>query len=782
MVTYAQEAKTVHVTMRVESTETGIRIHLDADQPAISSVDMGSWAMSLNASGIAVPYYSGDIWYSKDLAEYLNGWWDWHTTHSTKLTGTEAIYQPKTDGSLNNLHEQLEVVLSATVDAVFPEPENLPSPYMATLSGRTVLDIWDTNFPAIEHGLFELGDYGIEDCVAIIHNWQHYGYDNALPSHYPANPKLGGDAGLRAAIAQGKANGCLVALHENYVDYYPNFPTFDAAAVALNGDGSRMLAWLNKGTGIQSFATKPNWMLRNARAQSPVIHALYGTTAGFVDVNSSVVPSWHGDMDARSPQAGMLSAFVQNSQALWAYERTTHGGPVLGEGTNHWYYSGLLDGVEAQLGAGSVRSNMGEIVPLFVDFDLLRIHPLQVNHGMGYYSRWTTDKNGLQTTAQADAYRMQEIAFGHAPFLSTGAWNSVPRALVESNLVEPVATAYGTARVRSIHYRRNGEWETPSTAAQSTQFTQVKVAYDNGLTLVANASAEPLTWEGLSIPQYGWAATSADLLAYTALCGRTICDFVQTPTSLFANARNQLDQEAYSGFAAPSVDSVKQVSANSFSICYRWRVLRSPGAQHDLRAFVHFVDDHQVSSPKAGILFQGDFYPVPATSRWQAGQTVVNGPISVTVPPSVRDGTYSIRIGLYDPITGKRLPLSGISDGNNRYIVGSLIINGARTQVTSKAPTTTGGDPRVNTLGTLVNFGPVQTDGMISMKRVDGQWILRPYPRSRNFTVLLNSKVFPAPTVVEAVGTTISTSAPVVKGVYWQVLLNGSKSYTWPHQ
>ena len=30
-----------------------------------------------------------------------------------------------------------------------------------------------------------------------------------------------------------------MAVHENYVDYYPNYPEFDPAAVALNSDGSR---------------------------------------------------------------------------------------------------------------------------------------------------------------------------------------------------------------------------------------------------------------------------------------------------------------------------------------------------------------------------------------------------------------------------------------------------------------------------------------------------------------------------------------------------------------
>jgi hypothetical protein len=779
-ITYKMGTETVHVVVQVTPTSAGIKAQIDADQQVITSVDMGNWASTLNADAIAVPYYTGSVWYSKSLSAYVNGWWDWHSTQATHLNDTGAQYLAKTDGTLNKLHDLMELAVSANVDAVFPDPGNAASPYMATLSGRTILDIWDAGFSEIQSGLSDLGDYGITNCVGIIHDWQYAGYDNALPEHYPANAELGGGAGLSAAIAQGQFDGCLMAVHENYVDYYPNYPNFNSAAVALNSDGSQMLSWLNLSTGIQSFAAKPTWMQANADTQSPMIHSLYGTTAGFLDVNSSVSPSWHGDMDASSPQAGMLAAFVQNSQALWAYERQVHNGPVLGEGDSHWYYSGLLDGVEAQLGAGGIPVNTDTSLPLFVDFDLLQIHPLQVNHGMGYYDRWTQSGAWSMTTAQMDGYRMQEIAFGHAPFLTVGTWNNVPLAFVESNLVSPVAASYGTALANSIQYQVNGAWTSSSAAALSGQFTQVQVAYNNGLTLVANASTTPLTWNSLTIPQYGWAAKNGNLLAYTAQCGSTICDYAQTPTSIFANSRNQSDAEIGWGYAAPSVAEVKQGSGSSFTITFDWLVYRSLGTQVNYTAFVHFVNDLQASDANGGIVFQGDHQPSPPTSMWQVGQTVSDGPITVAVPSSVPDGTYSIRMGLYDPATGEPLLLSGNNDGTERYIVGYLTVSGGGTQVHFSAPSPPANNPRLNATGTLVNFGTVQTDGMISITKEDGQWVLRPFPRYRNFSVLLNKTNFPMPTVVQAAGTSASAVVPVDQGAYWQLPLNGDKTYSWP--
>lgn len=530
-ITYAAGQTRVHVTVTLVANAAAFEAMVDADQPVITGVDMGPWASALQAQPIAVPYYTGHIWYLPKLTAYVNLWWDWRTTHATELNGTLAQYRERTDATLPIVHERLLLVLSPDVDAEFPSPGNSPSPYMRELSGRLVLDIWSQDFKQIEQGLAELGDYGISDCVGIIHVWQHAGYDNALPGHYPANEAMGGDAGLIAAVKAGRADGCLMALHENYVDYYPNYPKFDPSAIALTSDGKWMLSWLNHATGVQSYWTKPAWMIKDA--QSPTIHERYWTTAAYLDVNSAISPASHVDMDARAAAGGTMAALLAGDTGLWSYERKTHQGPVFGEGSNHWYYSGLLDGVEAQFGAGAIQENQGTRAPLFVDFDLKRIHPLEVNHGMGYYERWVSPGETISNTLTMDDYRMQEIAFGHAPFLGRIYWDDVAHALVESNLVGPVAKSYGVASVSSIEYQVNGAWVSPSVAAKSASFSRARITYENGLIVVANASREPLQWQNMVLPQYGWAAKARGLLAYTAMCGSTVCDYAETTTSVF---------------------------------------------------------------------------------------------------------------------------------------------------------------------------------------------------------------------------------------------------------
>jgi hypothetical protein len=116
--------------------------------------------------------------------------------------------------------------------------------------------------------------------------------------------------------------------------------------------GGREKAWYNHGTKIQSFAVKPTAILRLASEQSPEIHRRYDTNANYLDVHSCVPPWFHADCDAREPGASSLQPVWDAHRKLWEYEHRAHGGPVFGEGNRHWWWSGYLDGVEAQFGTG----------------------------------------------------------------------------------------------------------------------------------------------------------------------------------------------------------------------------------------------------------------------------------------------------------------------------------------------------------------------------------------------------------------------------------------------
>jgi hypothetical protein len=761
----------LHLTIGLRQMKAFLLIDVQADKALLSALQISLTSSDSTIRIADVPYYSAPLFYSPHAALFVDAYYDWQRSNATRLSSDEASYEPLTGGERNPLRETFVIGISEHLADVLPVINNPKSPYLPQLAGRAVIDVWNqSNFSQITYALNSLGEAGVRDCVVLIHGWQHNGYDNALPDTYPADTTQGGTASLATAIKAGRAIGCYVGVHENYSDYYPNFSRFTDSAVALNSDGSRMLSWLNTSRHIQSFATKQTRVLAHAAAESPKIHGGLNTNASFLDVISAATPWFHTDMDSTQRDAGMFSSVANTNKSLWNYERQTHGGPVFGEGLNHWYWTGLLDGVEAQFGAGNLNS-LAEHNPLFVDFDLLRIHPLQVNHGMGMYERWATAGEDISQTNLMDAYRMQEVIYGHAPYVGGNLWNNVDRVLQEQNLVSPVARRYGTQPVKSILYQVNGTWTDTTAAINANDWSRVTVLYSNGDSIVANAQTQPLNLGTLQIPQYGWAAQGDKLLAYTALVNGVIADYSQTPTSYFANARNQSDLAQSGSIARPLVKSFTQTGVRSAAYQVRWQVL--DGAQGArFNDFLHLVDG------SGNIVVQGDYNLAIPTMKWKPGQTVTNN-LQLSIPSTLADGTYSMRIGLYSAATGLRVQCQGVDDGSRRYILGNVVVANDGQSVTFQPQATPAlpPDARMNAAGTVVDFSTIRTDGMVSLNLNAGAWTLQSYPRYRNVVAQLNTAQFPLPASISCDSVAVPVPAPV--NGYWQLPTGGARACYW---
>jgi hypothetical protein len=648
-----------------------------------------------------------------------------------------------------------------------------------------VFDIWGGSYADIAATLAMLGDHGITDHAVIIHDWQHHGYDNGLPTHYPANPRLGTEDEMRELIAAGKRLGHYMALHENYVDYYPNYEHFQDEHVALDSDGQRQLAWYHPGTKIQSFAVAPNVMGDLARTQSPEIHRRYGTNASFLDVSSCVPPWFHTDQRAGTALAGNLQQTWNAHRELWQFLRTTYEGPVLGEGNGHWLWSGWLDGVEAQFGTGWPH-NAGMTAPLLVDFNLLRVHPLQLNHGMGYFSRWHDDAPWGDTLPMVvlDQYRMQEIAYGHAGFLSSN-WNRLQDAWLESHLLSPVTARHATATVERIEYHTGERWVDTTAAVKTGQLDRVRIIWNNGLVIVANSGEGPWEVEGVTLPRFGWLARSADMMAYTALRDDVVVDFVQTPDSLFANSRPAADWQADQQILAahPKISSFEQTGPRQFQVTYAWDVLR------DLPDTAHCVATwHEPMSWANRPWHQRWLHrhtPATPTDTWRAGHRILDGPHEVTIPETADDGEYLWEMTLVTA-GGRALPLDGYCDGRERVRLGHVVVRESGDTLSFRPPSDF--EPRsawqgqhVNPRGHEIDFGPVRTDGSISLRRVDDQWHVRTLPRERAFSVWFHASAVAMPEAITAEmadGQTV-TIPTRTQGEYWGWEQNGGRLYRW---
>jgi hypothetical protein len=85
----------------------------------------------------------------------------------------------------------------------------------------------------------------------------------------------------------------------------------------------------------------------------------------------------------------------------------------------------------------------------------------------------------------------------------------------------------------------------------------------------------------------------------------------------------------------------------------------------DYTVFVHVLD------PEGERLWGDDHVPSVPTSQWKAGQKV-EYTRTVFVPNYPYIGEAQVRVGLYSPQSGKRLPLSGNEVSRREYLVGKF--------------------------------------------------------------------------------------------------------------
>jgi len=717
---------------------------LQTKDPVISEVRFGAIAAPLRRT-MTVPYMGlGPICYLPDSQLFGSIVLDWTRSQASRHDASTAHYTVKTDGTFNAVATTAYYTLAPRMGEVFCNIPHPPSPFMTDLAGRVMFDIWGGKFRGDAQWFIELATYDVRDAAIIKHDWQRSGYDNALPNHYPANPNLGGDKDMAFYVETTRGLGYRTSLHENYVDFYPNSELYDPNDLALEPDGQPTKAWFNGGTGIQSFAAKPTAIMKYARMQSPEIHRRYGTNAAYLDVHTCVPPWFHVDSRAGEPGAGTFAAVYKAHSELFAFERQTHEGPLFGEGNLHFFWAGLCDGTEAQVDGG-------ENAAWLLDFDLLKVHPQMVNHGMGYLERWLVSGYGtgwysnVPTTMNLDKYRAMELAFGHAGFVANQIWRQLPFVLREYYLVTPVQQRYVDAKPTAILYDVNGRMQPASVAlAAGPLSNRIHVEYDSGLKLWCNGSDRD--WNspsGLLCP-YGFRAQADALLVSTSYWptadgGKQIADYREADDIIYADAR-AFEPCAPVSMAdvAPGLRECLASGPRKLKMTYQW-VVREDQTK-DRHCYVHFV------SPAAGtperIAFQND-HPLPKPmSQWKAGETVTDGPHEVTIPAGVPDDTYQVLIGLFDASGRATLPFE--SDGSLRYGIGTVTVQGDQVSFAKIDPVPYPTDDwrrqiarHTNPKRTIVDFGKVATNGCVIIQPMHKSWQVTVYPREQAFKIRL---------------------------------------------
>jgi hypothetical protein len=303
------------------------------------------------------------------------------------------------------------------------------------------------------------------------------------------------------------------------------------------------------------------------------------------------------------------------------------------------------------------------------------------------------------------------------------------------------------------------------------------VSYPNGDTVMANGRSSTVTWNSLQIPQYGWVASGSRLLAYTALLGGQIADYSQTPQSIYANARNQADILSEDTLATPGVAAFKQIAPGVVQIRLAWDV-NTPQPTTPYQEFIHFVGGQTAAATESlsGVIGGPPLVP---TESWTTGEHIVDNALTFYLPATMPDGTYQVRVGLYSG--PQRAVLYGNDDGSQRYTVGSITVSNNRSNIVFQAVPISipNPDPRLNSVGSVVTFSTMRTDGMVLLQQQTGQNTLKisSYPRSRDVVVQVNASQVAMPASVTCDNGDVVV--PSMVAPYWQIHLRGRKYCTW---
>ena len=119
--------------------------------------------------------------------------------------------------------------------------------------------------------------------------------------------------------------------------------------------------------------------------------------------------------------------------------------------------------------------------------------------------------------------------------------------------------------------------------------------------------------------------------------------------------------------AKPTVTLNKDRAAigSPLKITYRFEVAPDAQLDADYTVFLHLIE------PEGEKLWQDDHQPPVPTSQWKPGQTV-EYTRTIFVPNYPYIGEANLRLGLYDPVSNKRLSLDAPEASRQEYVVGEL--------------------------------------------------------------------------------------------------------------
>ncbi|MDO4570525.1 MAG: hypothetical protein Q4D38_09100 [Planctomycetia bacterium] len=491
---------------------------------------------------------------------FLMGNSDWYATNGSELYSSFEVseargeviynggarYNPCMDGTRNDCFERFFVTISPEFHEVLPNIPNPPSPWKH-VTGRKQ---WNSHGAGVrDHDKafwFDVKRNGMTEVLVTDHEvcWRDGG--ESFTFRTKAAPGKGGDEGMfdYARYMQDEL-GFFYGPYNNFTDFAPVNEYWDTDMVSRSSNGALQTAW------ARCYAPKPARAVEFCEKLTPINQEKFHFSTAYCDVHTSVTPWSRVDYDVRVPGAGTSAAVFYAYGELLLLQRKYWGGPVYSEGPHHCFYSGLTDGNYAQDGGYKIPWN-----PWLVDFDLLKMHPLECNFGMGnpdmFFGRLPkgTKLTPADVEARADRFFAATVAFGHPGFLAKPYGKQIMRR--GYFMLQQLHERYTQGEAVEILYcdAQGVLWKT-SDALRNDAYkrSQVVVKYSNGVVICANGSAtEPMRTKVdgrlVDLPPQGYSGWTLDgeVFVLSAQEMGKRFDYCESPKHIFIDGRGNFQK------------------------------------------------------------------------------------------------------------------------------------------------------------------------------------------------------------------------------------------------
>ncbi|HPP51567.1 MAG TPA: DUF5696 domain-containing protein [Thermoguttaceae bacterium] len=540
-------------------------------------------------------------------------------------------------------------------------------------AGRFVFDLWGGRYDPSADALQKAFRYGLRHSMVIWHNWQRWGYDYRLPEIYPPNPQFGSLEQMHRLIAVCRQAGVPFALHDNYIDFYPDAEGFSYEKnIAFTADGRPVRAWLHESRQAQSYRYRADRVEEYLRPNLETIKKELAPTAYFIDVWSSIGPYDYWTADGQF----FTKKYTRDTWGrLFAWIRDLLGdhAPQISE-SGHDQLIGYLDGAQTNHlrvsppeGKGYYRWTVWhwpcQDAERIAWFDAAH-HDRFVLHGAGYSGRYAGGLDERLHGILSDDYISTEVLTGHPAMVPAPFGRDVVRKYW---LLSRLGQALALRTIQQVRFASAGgaegreEWTLRASLPQADLHRQ-QVLWSGGARVWVNRGKQDWTVEGVQLPQYGFLARTPveGGLVEASICRRDgrIVEIAQSPEELYVNGRMVVGLRSI----RLSVEKFQPLDDGRFEMLIRWQADEPIPAGY--RPFLHFCNANGEivfhASHHGGDFTKDQIGPIAAKT---AGQ----------IPASARPGAqWELRAGLYDPQSGRRLWILGPDDGQHRIRLGLL--------------------------------------------------------------------------------------------------------------